>query len=533
MCGLSGVAGYVTDSEKKAMVDLLTMNIVRGIDSTGIAGIHRDDSKDFSVVRALGTPYGDGIESHGLFNLMSFERLLKQPMRALIGHNRAATKGSVTVRNAHPFKFSNIVGAHNGTLHYSCMKKLKEINQGIEYDTDSESLFAAINLVGAREVIPVLEGAWALVWFDKRDQTLNFLRNSERTLHYIFDESEKVLAWSSDFSPLIYACNRQKISIGTKKAKLFPENQWFKFVLPKVAEKFADPVQEELKGFEYIYKSNRSFWQDNNHSAHEGYWSNGRFIRYDGKPTYSDADWSEYLDQGDDDSYGIKGDTCGVERINSTTFSVDRSEANEPEKKATVHLLPPKDPVAEAKRIIGTLNQDPPWDAKEKRTSLIEGVKEKSNIRFMNTFSVFVQTFRLKYQNHLNRVYYDSTNEMWHHFKYAVSTDIWTHDELPHPPACIPLKMVNIEAGGCHSFTFKGKREKRIAMYKGFRRELLVKETFEKIMSHGCINCQRRPSWGNLVRFFSPVDFLCEHCCEMPRVVKMVGELDDISRKAS
>ena len=35
---------------------------------------------------------------------------------SIIGHTRAATTGAVTTRNAHPFSYGSIIGAHNGII---------------------------------------------------------------------------------------------------------------------------------------------------------------------------------------------------------------------------------------------------------------------------------------------------------------------------------------------------------------------------------------------------------------------------------
>ena len=41
MCGMSGAAGWILDAEKKAVEDLLILNIVRGRHSAGIAAVDR------------------------------------------------------------------------------------------------------------------------------------------------------------------------------------------------------------------------------------------------------------------------------------------------------------------------------------------------------------------------------------------------------------------------------------------------------------------------------------------------------------
>src|SRR3546814_3133548 len=100
---------------------------------------------------------------------------------AFVGHNRFATKGKVNDLNAHPFHYGNIVGAHNGTLEKSSWDALDK-KLGEDTDVDSQAIIKSIATFGIEETVPLLQGAWALVWFDMEAQTLNFLRKDERPL---------------------------------------------------------------------------------------------------------------------------------------------------------------------------------------------------------------------------------------------------------------------------------------------------------------------------------------------------------------
>ena len=193
ICGIVCAAGLLTAEEEKIFKFLLILDTVRGEDSTGIAGVSVDG--DVLVSKAVGTPYD-------LFPLKLTERVFTANNRLLIGHNRYATQGGVTKKNAHPFEFDNVVGVHNGTL--KARYGLKHNN----YAVDSEQLYANIDEDGEKVVIPKVEGAYALVWYDKENEQLKVIRNKERPLHYAFSACGKKVFFASEAWMLGVALNR-------------------------------------------------------------------------------------------------------------------------------------------------------------------------------------------------------------------------------------------------------------------------------------------------------------------------------------
>lgn len=118
------------------------------------------------------------------------------PAKVLIGHCRSKTSGAVSRSNAHPFNFDNVIGVHNGTLDYSWRREI----DAKEFDVDSEWLFARIDSEGIEETIPAIDrrGAWALCYWNKDSSTLNFIRNSERTLHFCWNKAKDCMFWASE-----------------------------------------------------------------------------------------------------------------------------------------------------------------------------------------------------------------------------------------------------------------------------------------------------------------------------------------------
>lgn len=76
---------------------------------------------------------------------------------AIGGHTRHATQGAVNKRNAHPFRYGDVIGSHNGM-----------VDAPNSYEVDSEFLFDSINQSDYKALNDI-GGYWGLSWFDKRD----------------------------------------------------------------------------------------------------------------------------------------------------------------------------------------------------------------------------------------------------------------------------------------------------------------------------------------------------------------------------
>jgi predicted glutamine amidotransferase len=202
MCGIVGIAGNLAYGDEAIFRKLLVYDYFRGPDSTGIAVVDGLQEK----VEILKTP------SHP-FDLMDMRKFnsMVNPFAssAFIGHNRAATLGKVNTANAHPFREEHIVGVHNGTLSLSSFKELKT-KLGEEFEVDSQAIFAAIAKFGVEETIPMLQGAWALVWFDLKTKTLNFIRNKERPLWYAYSDKLDKIYWASEYLMIGLACKGER-----------------------------------------------------------------------------------------------------------------------------------------------------------------------------------------------------------------------------------------------------------------------------------------------------------------------------------
>lgn len=240
MCGLSGVAGAITPKERDAFNELMWGSALRGKDSTGVAAVRRH-SNDVEMCKVA-----DDVT--WLFYNKNYDKVVGAGSKVLMGHCRHATIGAKKVYNAHPFAFEHLVGAHNGTLQYGSKGKLSGSK---DFDTDSEALFNHMNEVGPEETIPLLEGAWALTWFDKTTNDINFLRNGERPLAYAFNESRDCLFWASEPGLLRWVLARNNIKTDGETIHWLATDMWSSWEIPEWGKPFGErKTYEKLEGFQ-------------------------------------------------------------------------------------------------------------------------------------------------------------------------------------------------------------------------------------------------------------------------------------------
>lgn len=175
----------------------LIVDTLRGAHSTGLAWMKQDLSEWNWVRRPM--PGWDFVDWEPATKHI---RNLRSAVAA-IGHNRHATVGKVSTATAHPYEIGDVIGVHNGTL---------TIGNGLpdyhRFETDSMALINAINEWGPKDTFETAKGAFANVWFDLRDDTINFIRNSERDLYYAWADNNQVLLYASEAGMLEWIADR-------------------------------------------------------------------------------------------------------------------------------------------------------------------------------------------------------------------------------------------------------------------------------------------------------------------------------------
>ena len=232
MCGLVGMAGNITRDMEQVFRTMLYVDVIRGEHSTGVAGVNKY-SGQVTVVKALGPPTG-------LYGLDVFRRdIANVSNKVLIGHNRFATRGAISVDNAHPFRAGHITGAHNGTL-----TNKWEFPDQQKYGTDSEALYNLIASEGVEKGVSSACGAYALTFYDAREETINLIRNDQRTLYYALTEKEDAIIWASEKWMIEVACKRHGVKL--INTYLLKEDTLLTILVPK--EGLGKDVVKKIKG---------------------------------------------------------------------------------------------------------------------------------------------------------------------------------------------------------------------------------------------------------------------------------------------
>lgn len=177
MCGLvayySAKRNTVNDDEKmeRWFRKALLLDVVRGYDSTGVCSVYENGAYEVHKKALASYDFLETSQGKEITSTRSYF------VRAMIGHNRAATVGKVNADNAHPFTHGDITLVHNGTL-------VSETGLVGDFGTDSEAICNTLSLQDTKTVLEKIYGAFALIWYDAGKKTINFARNHERPLFF-------------------------------------------------------------------------------------------------------------------------------------------------------------------------------------------------------------------------------------------------------------------------------------------------------------------------------------------------------------
>lgn len=204
MCGLVGLFnknrnGFTKD-QQDVFASLLFIDFLRGPDSTGAFLVN--NRGDMYLAKEA----SDSLRFMRSKEYSDINHKAWQDGSALIGHNRKATVGNVIDENAHPFVVDdNIVLVHNGTL-WGDHKKIADV------EVDSHAIAHAIHEHGdVTKALSSIDGAYALIWYDVANESINLIRNSQRPLWWM--ETSNSWIWSSEKAMLEFVAGRHNISI--------------------------------------------------------------------------------------------------------------------------------------------------------------------------------------------------------------------------------------------------------------------------------------------------------------------------------
>ena len=270
MCGLilmhtAEKIGFL-GTDKDSFKQMLVVNSLRGVHSTGIAGASLLED-DASIVKCVGNPYD-------LYNQETtdefFSRMISK-FTTIIGHGRFATKGSIDAINAHPFKEGHIVLAHNGTI--SNFHQLKDNEKHKNIDVDSHLIAKLIEQEGVEVVLPKIIGAFVLAWIDLNEKTFNIARNTQRPLYMCKVKARDTLFFASEEETLEWNSMRNNIKI--EKISEVKNNMIFTYAFGSIT-----PTVRPFKS--YVYKAPvREYPSHHNYAPVREYPSHHNYAAYD------------------------------------------------------------------------------------------------------------------------------------------------------------------------------------------------------------------------------------------------------------
>jgi hypothetical protein len=219
MCGLVGVITKLSNGFSYEQVsvfeELLHIDTLRGDDSTGVFLVNGIGNVGIAKDIGTGWRFTKSKEWNELRN-----HALSQG-RALIGHNRKATRGTVTDTNAHPFWVEDkLVLVHNGS-YIGSHKHLKDV----EVDSLAIAHHLADNLDDVEQALQKVNAAYALIWYNVANKSVNFIRNPERPLAWV--ETKDAWYYASESKMLQFVLERNNIT--HEKIYTFPDynlNTW-------------------------------------------------------------------------------------------------------------------------------------------------------------------------------------------------------------------------------------------------------------------------------------------------------------------
>lgn len=214
MCGLITVASKAGTIEwqkrKNFLEQALQVGVVRGDHATGLLLCPKEKpTPAFSDIVQIKKP----VDGYTFTQLTSVTRLLQNVdhYKYIIGHNRQATHGRPqNYSGAHPFVSGKIGLVHNGTLtnvHGKVSAKFRE------FEVDSAWMCWAFNEYGERETLENISGTFAVIWHNKENDKLRFVRNDERTLVYAYSVDKQNFFMTSEVGMLAWLAWRNGIEL--------------------------------------------------------------------------------------------------------------------------------------------------------------------------------------------------------------------------------------------------------------------------------------------------------------------------------
>lgn len=279
LCGIVFLGGSnLLETHVSFFDSLLHADVVRGKHSTGVFRGVEGGGTDLYKEAVPGPAYlelkgykklrGENTTQYQRDRLVKEGKDVPNPLSNFyVGHNRYATQGAINGKNAHPFKHGNITLVHNGTL-----RGQHRLPDSKDFEVDSENICHSINKIGIDETVQKLQGAFTLVWHNREDQTLNFIRNHERPF-YMIEATNGLWAGASEKEMIHWLNNRRKGKLVIKNEFEIVSGTQYVFDVSNGGFKLKEERKHTLPTFPYTYPQGRSsaWWED------DDYYLTGRY----------------------------------------------------------------------------------------------------------------------------------------------------------------------------------------------------------------------------------------------------------------
>ena len=461
MCGLVGVAGDLDKKSIEAFNTLLIWNQVRGSHSTGVGSIRKANGGG-GVLRSVGPPCF-------LMDSKQYDEFVNPSMKVIIGHGRHRTVGEVSPSNAHPFNTGDVIGAHNGTLDWWSQKHLDDRG---EFGTDSEALINAISQRGAEAVIPEIDGAWALTWYDKRTGRLNMLRNDKRPLNIAFSKDRKTMFWASELIMLEAALQRAGIEYdGEGYVKI---DQLWSWAIPGDGKVIQPRTERSVSG-----KKPKPVVIGNDSSTSSV------------KHPQVEEDWDDDLP---------------FDLTKSGSFA-EKDESL----RAKLPALPKDSPEDRAKKVLDGQNIEG-WSQEDQ--DAFDKLFDKKPDQYINR-PVITPAERARVHKILRyRLDQELSDEDYWFYVRSDMTRLGRKLKVSVLSRQQYLDEVAKEAKALQSLNETVGNVRRFPLYRNFKGKVILRPEFEKQVKHGCSMCDGPIRWGDPMEFLTEADFdvVCGNC---------------------
>lgn len=222
MCGIFGILANPKSTMAQLRPldawaeDACILGTIRGEDSTGIFQVRRAHKE----IKQFKLPYNGFLFSK---EARARELITNVDISTItIGHHRAATRGSISIENAHPFEHKSadgkrhVIGVHNGGL-----QNHSTLEDGIRFDVDSDWAMYQIMKYGGSEAISKMNGAMALVWMEE-DGKVRMYTNGKRPIHFAFCKDMDAMLIMSEHEMLYALASRNDIVL--EDSIMYPSN---------------------------------------------------------------------------------------------------------------------------------------------------------------------------------------------------------------------------------------------------------------------------------------------------------------------